>query len=243
MQSKLLEFSFLPRTFIYFFIGFFVSTIVGTISHEYGHIFVAKYFGFTTSLHYGSMNYKDTSVEYRKIEILMAKNEQEIINKRNFKDKNKLHSLWKIKNYRDFLITLGGPMQTMLVGTFGFLYLIIMRKKIRFQGMKFIDWVVVFLSLFWMREICNLAVGIFGKLFFGFQNFFGGDEKNLAIYFDLPRGTFSIILGLFGLLISVIVIFKIIPKNYRFTFICAGFFGGIFSYFFWLIWVGPILMP
>ncbi len=40
-------------------------TVVGTLSHEYGHIVVAKYLGYETKLHYGSMNYEDTSSELK----------------------------------------------------------------------------------------------------------------------------------------------------------------------------------
>jgi len=39
------------------------------------------------------------------------------------------------------------------------------------------------------------------------------------------------------------VVFRIIPKNLRSTLLAAGLIGGIFGYFFWLEWVGPILIP
>jgi hypothetical protein len=38
-------------------IVFILFTAIGTVSHEYGHISVAKIYGYETSLHYGSMNY------------------------------------------------------------------------------------------------------------------------------------------------------------------------------------------
>ena len=41
---------------IYFSLGFVLFTIIGTVSHEYGHIIVAKSLGYETTLHYGSMN-------------------------------------------------------------------------------------------------------------------------------------------------------------------------------------------
>ncbi|MCF8297193.1 MAG: hypothetical protein K9J13_06580 [Saprospiraceae bacterium] len=34
-----------------------MSTVIGTISHEYGYILFAKYVGYKTELHYASMNY------------------------------------------------------------------------------------------------------------------------------------------------------------------------------------------
>jgi len=45
----------LKGKFIYLIVGGFVlATIVGTISHEYGHIAVAKYLGYKTFLHYST---------------------------------------------------------------------------------------------------------------------------------------------------------------------------------------------
>ena len=41
---------------IYFSLGFVLFTIIGTVSHEYGNIIVAKSLGYETTLHYGSMN-------------------------------------------------------------------------------------------------------------------------------------------------------------------------------------------
>ncbi len=38
-------------------LGFVLFTIIGTISHELGHIIVAKSLGYETALYYGSMNY------------------------------------------------------------------------------------------------------------------------------------------------------------------------------------------
>jgi hypothetical protein len=190
MKCRFLEFNFIPRTFIYCFIGFFCSTIIGTISHEYGPILVAKYYDFPTSLHYGSMNYTNISKEKKEIDKIVVKNEQAIIKKQNYCDKIKLIELAKITNHRDFLITIGGPIQTMFVGIIGFIYLLKRKRTIFVKGIKVKDWFFVFLSLFWLREICNLTVGVLGKLFFRFKNYFGGDEKNIAIHLNLPNGIF-----------------------------------------------------
>ena len=45
------------KKFLIIVIGFILFTIVGTQSHELGHILVAKFFGYKTSLNYGSMTY------------------------------------------------------------------------------------------------------------------------------------------------------------------------------------------
>lgn len=44
-------------TFWMFSLGFLGTIILGTVSHEYGHIAVANYLGYTTKLHFNSMTY------------------------------------------------------------------------------------------------------------------------------------------------------------------------------------------
>ena len=55
----LLPFKFDIKLFIYLAIAFIFSTIVGTISHEYGHYTVAKYLGYTSTVSYGYTNWDD----------------------------------------------------------------------------------------------------------------------------------------------------------------------------------------
>ena len=45
------------RTFLPFTLCFIAFTIIGTLSHELGHLFVAKALGYETILHYGSMSW------------------------------------------------------------------------------------------------------------------------------------------------------------------------------------------
>lgn len=44
---------------VWIFFGFIVFTVIGTLSHEMGHIAIARILGYKTTLHYGSMNYYD----------------------------------------------------------------------------------------------------------------------------------------------------------------------------------------
>ncbi len=45
------------RYFAVFFFSFALFTIIGTLSHEFGHIYVAHQLGFETELHFASMNW------------------------------------------------------------------------------------------------------------------------------------------------------------------------------------------
>ena len=123
-------------------IGFVLFTIIGTVTHEYGHIVVAKSLGYETTLHYGSMNsypkgylddsdvialenltkdYIDIKYENWPIEIKeKAEEYYDILDKR----------YWNEKSSDGLFITIGGPLQTILIGTIGLLILIWRRKTI-----------------------------------------------------------------------------------------------------------------
>lgn len=236
MKSKLSLLLILSITFIAF-------TVVGTLSHEYGHILVAKYFGYETKLHYGSMNYEDNSSELKLADSLVKKNEKAILSKKHFPDKKKLDKLWNTINFKHLIITVGGPVQTILTGTIGFILLLFRRKKILENGMKILDWLYVFLSLFWLREVCNLTMSVASAILKGKKNYFGGDEKNIALMLEIPKGSIAIPLAFIGLCIALFLIFRIIPKEQRLIFISSGILGGIAGFILWLRILGPIVMP
>lgn len=110
---------------------------------------------------------------------------------------------------------------------------------------ELIDWLAVFLSLFWLREVFNLSMALGREIVFPNGNYFGysGDEAKLSYLLDLPAGTFPITLGLIGLMISLIIVFKAVQIKDRLTFILSGFFGGISGYYLWMNIVGPVLVP
>lgn len=223
-------------------ITFIVFTVVGTLSHEYGHILVAKYLGYETKLHYGSMNYNHSYAEIQ-FEEIYKKYKSSIQNKEDFPEKKTYQRLVKKLYFDNLFITIGGPIQTIITGTIGFILLLFRREKILENGMKILDWLYVFLSLFWLREVCNLTISIASAILIGKKNYFGGDEKNIAIMLEIPQGSIAIPLALIGLCISLFVIFRIIPKEQRLLFISSGFLGGIAGFILWLRILGPIVMP
>ncbi len=222
-------------------LGFICFTVIGTLSHEYGHIFVARKLGYTTKLHYGSMSWyggdrKKTSNIYRAYKT-------EIKSQMDFPKQEEWEFL-KSKNVEDTLrISLGGVLQTIVTGTLGFLFLVFRHRKIKQYGLKLIDWLGVFLSLFWLREIFNLVLGIAGELVTPNGAFFGGDEAKISSLLNLPLGTFSIILGTMGLAVSLFVVFKIVNKELQATFILSGLLGGISGFVLWMMVIGPRILP
>ena len=211
------------RKFIILTFLFILFTPIGTVSHEYGHIAVAKFLGYKTTLHYASMNwYPDTL----KSNIVVYK-----IDEANREQLN------------EFIITCGGVLQTILTGTIGFIFLLMQRRKIINSGLKLYNWFAVFLSLFWLRQILNPIFTISNELKNPDGYYFGGDEFKISNYLGLWEGTISSILGIIALLITGYVAFYIISIKNRLTFALSGFIGSALGFVLWMIIIGPKLLP
>ncbi len=231
-----------PYYLFIFTIGFMLFTVIGTVSHEYGHIIVAKCLGYETTLHYGSANWDKNNgwEEYRSIS---SEYTYEIKNELPFQRKEEYEKIIKKLNDDGLIILIGGPLQTVVTGLIGFITILFRRKSIQKNGLKLIDWLSVFLSLFWLREVFNVTRSVVLGIIKGTGSYFGGDEAKISTMLDLPIGTFSIILGVLGLIISLFVIFKIIPYNKRLTFIVGGLIGGISGFVLWMDIIGPKILP
>ena len=231
-----------PYYLFLFTVGFILFTVIGTISHEYGHIIVAKCLGYETSLHYGSASWDENNgwEEYRSIS---SEYSYEIKNELPFQRKEEYKEIIKKLNDDGLIILIGGPLQTILTGLIGLIILLFRRKTIRKNGLKLIDWLLVFLSLFWLREVFNVTRSVALGFLKGNGSFFCGDEANISTMLKLPIGTFSIILGVLGLIISLFVIFKIVPNDKRLTFISSGLIGGISGFVLWMNIIGPKILP
>lgn len=242
--KKYLEFRFVPVLGIQLFLGFVVFTIIGTLSHEMGHIAMAKLQGFETSLHYGYMQY-DIGSFPSDIEGVALEYKDEISKGLDFPKKNRWEEVRKERQMQRFWVSLGGPLQTVLFGTIGCILLFIKRKRLQEKGLKLLDWIFVFLALFWLREWFNPVYGLASGIIDGDYTPFNGrsDELRLARTLGWWEGSISLPLALIAFVIALWVIFKMIPKVARFTFIISGLFGGVFGFFFWLEGIGPILLP
>jgi len=232
----------IKRSFVYYFLGFVIFTMLGTISHEFGHIVVAKILGYGTTLHHGSMNWNKNN-GWEEIEIIALNYQYEIENNLPFDKKEEYENIVKKLNSDRFRIVIGGVLQTILFGSVGFLILLLNLKSIRKNGLRIIDWLFVFLSLFWLREVFNLAVSVFSAFLNNNNTYFLGDESVISEGLNFSSGTAPIIFGIIGAVISLIIVFKIIPIKERVTFIVAGLIGSTFGYLLWMKIVGPFVLP
>ena len=229
------------KKLLFLTIAFVVFTPIGTITHEYGHILAAKYLGYETTLHYGSMNYKNSQLSLRLKEIYEL-NKEAINNNQYFRDIEEYNDLIVNRKQDILWVRLGGPLQTIITGVIGLLVLYYRQTRLK-GSFSFIDWLAVFLSLFWLREVFNLFMSITIELIKPNGSFFGGDEKKISELLELWPGTLSISLGLIGILISIYIIFKVIPYKLRFTFILSGLLGGVIGFVLWVKIFGPTLLP
>jgi hypothetical protein len=240
---------------IFLSLAFVLFTIIGTVSHEYGHIIVAKSLGYETTLHYGSMNSYPKGYSNDKDVIAFKNLTKDYVDvkydswPKELKDKAQEYKnilekrYWNEKSNNDLFITIGGTLQTTSTGTIGLLFLIWRRKIICKKGMRTLDWLVVFLSLFWLREVFNLVTSIGGELISPNGTWFGGDELYISRDLNLWSGTIPIILATIGTVIAIYVVFKIIPKKIRLTFILSGFVGAIMGFILWMHIIGPKILP
>jgi hypothetical protein len=230
-----------PRLFAFLALGFVLATVVGTVSHELGHYIPAKYYGFEAKLHYASVSY-GKSKESKEIITYYEANKAKIQSAKDSPEKEYFNGLVKNLNRLYFLITLGGPVQTMLTGTIGLLLLWLYRKKLyNGNGLNLMGWIAVFLAFFWSRQVLNFLMSV--PSIFKARKYYRSDEPQISLYLDLPHWAVDMVTAFIGILLLMWVVFYIIPKQHRFTFICAGLVGSFLGWIVWLETLGPRIMP
>ena len=203
---------------------------------------VAESLGYNTRLHYGSMNYENSEFN-RKMDSIYFKNQFQIDNGIPFEQQAEFDEGLKKMDSDGLKITLGGPLQTIFTGIVGLVLLVFRKEKIREQGLNILDWLAVFLGLFWLREVFNLIHSLGFTILYDEGNYFGGDEMYISKYFDLGSGTIPIVLGIIGFVVTSYIIFNILPDKFRLPIIISGFIGGVTGFVLWFYWLGPILLP
>ena len=241
--SKQVPVFFDIRLFFLLTLGFILFTIIGTVSHESGHYVVARMFGFKSSIHYSytsiDLNHND-KLFYR---LTWIRYRDQIKAGQSFPEKERFDRIVNESKKMGIWFTLGGPLQTMLTGTLGFILMIVYRKRyFTNERLSFGLWLIIFLSLFWLRQTANFITGIGSGLIRGRIRSFG-DESYLSWHFHLPFWSISAISAIIGVIILVILIFRFIPIKQRLTFITAGIVGGITGFIFWLVLFGKMIMP
>lgn len=242
--TKLVPVIFEFRLFVWLTLGFILFTVIGTVSHESGHYIVARCFGYQAKIHYGSTSVDWYSPQEREfLTTVTQKYRTQIQLHKPFPEKDQLDKICNRLENQAILVTIGGPLETILTGTIGLILLLILRKRyFSSERLSFWQWFIVFITLFWLRQAANFAVGVGTYIIRGSISH-RGDEFNLDRYFHLPIGTLWVVTAIFATAILLIVIFKFVPIKQRLTFMAAGIAGGVTGYLFWLVLFGKMIMP
>ena len=230
------------KLFLFLFFSFLLFTVFGTLTHECGHYVAAKLVGISSTVHY---NYTDLEEfpGHPEADEIYIKYKEQIEAKQDFPLKQRFETLVKDSDEKYFYFTIGGPLQTMLTGTIGLLLILFYRKNFfATNRLNVRRWLLVFIYLFWLRELANCVVMI-ALLLLTNKRSFNSDEVKIAQHFGWPFESVTIITAIIALLVGLTVTFKFVPTAQRKTFIAAGFAGGIAGYILWLYILGPIILP
>ena len=241
---KLLPFSIDLRLFVLLAIGFIAFTIIGTVSHESGHYIVARCLGYEARINYKStyLFSKDTTNEAF-IKSHWQLYHKQIKAKQKFPDQGRWDSLMLKRQHDNFWFTLSGAFQTMLTGTIGLILLFFFRRRyFSSDKLSFLLWLLIFITLFWLRQAANFFVGVANLILNGSTKSHS-DEFILARYLNFPKWSISLITASIALIVLGIVIFKFIPLKQRLTFILAGLVGGVSGFLLWLVFFGKFIIP
>jgi FtsH-binding integral membrane protein len=216
-------------------------TVVGTLTHELGHYSVSKYLGYEASINYQSSTHWDNDLDEYFKEVY-KKYPNEIKNNLDFPEKEKYRRTFEKYQSDNFWILLGGPLQTTLTGSLGLIFLLVYRHKfIKLDQITPIGWTLIFISLFWLRQVANLFMAILTFISKGKPSY-RGDEIRLALHLDINIWTIQVVTGLIGLTVLFIIL-RLLPKTIILTFLVSGMIGGTLGYYLWLIKFGQYIMP
>lgn len=220
--------------------AFITCTIVGTLSHEAGHIIVAKAIGYDTVLHYASMNYFNgpTYPDCAPESYQPSKISKTDFNFKKIRDE--YYSCTSGKRLDTLLISLGGPLQTLLTGFIGFGLLYYRRQS---KDFTLTNWLLVFLAFFSSRMIFNPLVSGTSYLLGQSDRLIVGDELHIGMMVGIPPVVLSAVLFLTALSICCVVVFRFMPVESRRKFILCGFLGSGLGYLVWMKLLGPWLLP
>lgn len=242
-----ITFNLKPGLFALLALGFILTTIVGTLTHEAAHFYVAKHYGFQPKLHYASVSYGDIApYALREFDSVYEANKDKILAKQSSPEKEAFlkyrASVGKKLEKQYFNITITGPLQTIIAGTLGLLLLWIRKSKIKIRGyLNFADWIFVMLAFFWSRQLANCMLGIY--YFINGRDSSRSDEGNIAEYLDISHWAIDISGAVIASLAILWVVFRVILKQYRFTFLVAGLTGSIAGWMVWMETYGPAILP
>jgi hypothetical protein len=208
-----MKLTFNKTRFLALSFGFIIFTVIGTLSHEFGHYIVAKLLGYEAQIRYAYTSIRETpnqaTREYDNLLFILGGPVQTIFTGIS----GLVFLLLKRKAYQSA------------------------------QELSWNQWFWVFITFFLSRQTANLLSAIIPWFRLGYWPVSGGDEGNLDYYFDFPDGTILMSTGLISTVILIVVVFRFIPLKERFTFIMSGLIGCVSGFIIWMYWLGKMVLP
>lgn len=132
---------------------FILFTVIGTLSHAFGHFIVGRYLGNNTSIHYGDTSWGKSELSDKLIKIY-TDNKVAIDSNRDFPQKQEFDILTSKSSNNHFWMILGSPFVTIFTGTIGVILILFIRKNQ--YASKLSHWICLFWALSWFRQPTNL---------------------------------------------------------------------------------------
>lgn len=216
-------------------------TVIGTLTHELGHAAVAWYYGLKPTVHYQFTDPGGNLFDPRMTGLADGYG-SEIRAGRPFPNDTLYRRLEAEGRRKIVAFIWGGPTETMLSGTLGFALLLSQWRRFRTaERLSAGQWLILFLTLCWLRQPANLLAGIAQRIVTGRYSA-GDDDSRLSIYYGLPVWGILVITTIIATAICFVV-YRAIPPAQRGSFLLAFIIGAPLGYGLWLFWPGPVVMP
>ena len=230
-------------------LAFVLVTVIGTLSHEAGHWTAARLLGCKAEIHYAHMNSSCRPDRLRYAE-LWRENREAILAERDFPDRKEFEEEkqrladWEEAHKTDRLqILAGGPLQTMLFGTIGWLLLIRSRRKHPYERLSIFQWGWVLLALFWSRELFNAISGVIRTLLSPSTIHLNGDELRMAGILNWPSWSLAAVCAGLSLGIMLHICLVLIPRKQLVSLLVAALLGCSLGFYGWIYEMGPRILP
>lgn len=204
------------------FLFFLLMAAIGTVAHECGHYIAGLFTGFRPTVHYMYTMCLDGDGMGTLTEAAYVR--------------------------RHIVMTLGGPLQTILTGCIGVVGLLIIRRKqnIDAHNVRHLFWIT--LAYFFSRNVFNTIWYFISYFYTGYWSE-RADESKLLHYLYLhythwPSTQLAgyILLLLINAAVLAWVTFVIV-KQHRWQLILWGFLGSMAGYVLWIYILGPLVLP
>lgn len=187
------------------FLSFVLVVPIGTLSHEMGHVFAAEILGYDTEIYYASMDHHGTG------------------------------SYFFSPTKDDFLISLFGPLQSIVVSFIGLYFIRKGRvRKIGGNALSMKTLLLLLLALFAGREIFICLQMILLP-----ANSITTDESKIADFLKLDPNLLSVIILTVAILICSYAVIKCVERKFWLRFVLLGALGSFIGFYLWMEVFGP----